>query len=363
MSPDFTPALKLDLGATPPGTAESDQQQVADGDSTVHDVVIVGSGPAGYTAAIYTGRANLKPVVIAGSVTAGGDLMQTTEVENYPGFTDGIMGPELMATMQAQAERFGADVRYEDAVKLELDGEVKKITVEGGEVLRAKTVILATGSAYRELGLEDEKRLSGHGVSWCATCDGFFFKGQNIAVVGGGDSAIEEATFLTKFADKVTLIHRRDEFRASEIMQKRAFDDPKIEILWNKQVIGISGESKVQELSLEDTVTGDVSALPVTGLFVAIGSDPRTDLFKDQVELTPEGTVAVQGRSSKTTLPGVFAAGDVLDPTYRQAVTAAGSGCVAAIDVEHYLAEHSARAQDQDQLTAPSAAQRSPLPH
>lgn len=339
MSPDFTPALKLNLGATPPGQTASSQQPEATEEAPVHNVVIVGSGPAGYTAAIYTARADLNPVVLAGSVTAGGDLMNTTEVENYPGFTDGIMGPELMATMQAQAERFGADVRYEDAVKLELDGPVKRITVEGGEVLQAKTVILATGSAYRELGLEDEKRLSGHGVSWCATCDGFFFKGQNIAVVGGGDSALEEATFLTKFADKVTLIHRRDEFRASEIMQQRAFDDPKIEILWNKQVIGISGESKVQELSLEDTVSGEVSALPVTGLFVAIGSDPRTGLFEDQVEITPDGTVAVQGRSSRTSLPGVFAAGDVLDPTYRQAVTAAGSGCVAAIDVEHYLSE------------------------
>ncbi|KAA9394796.1 thioredoxin-disulfide reductase [Kocuria coralli] len=338
MSPDFTPALSLDLGATPPGRPDHGQRPAETGDTAVHDVVIVGSGPAGYTAAIYTARADLNPIVLAGSVTAGGDLMNTTDVENYPGFTDGIMGPELMATMQAQAERFGADVRYEDAIKLELEGPIKEITVEGGEVLRARTVILATGSAYRELGLEDEKRLSGHGVSWCATCDGFFFKGQNIAVVGGGDSAIEEATFLTKFADKVTLIHRRDEFRASEIMQKRAFDDPKIEILWNKRVIGISGEAKVEELSLEDTVTGEVGALPVTGLFVAIGSDPRTHLFKDQVEITAEGTVAVDARSSRTSLPGVFAAGDVLDSTYRQAVTAAGSGCVAAIDVEHYLA-------------------------
>ncbi|NKE10190.1 thioredoxin-disulfide reductase [Kocuria sp. CPCC 104605] len=342
MSTDFTPALKLDLGATPPGQTQSAASAEAAGESEIHDVVIVGSGPAGYTAAIYTARAHLNPVVLAGSVTAGGDLMNTTEVENYPGFTDGIMGPELMSTMEAQAERFGADIRYEDAIKLDLAGEIKEITVEGGQVLRAKAVILATGSAYRELGLEDEKRLSGHGVSWCATCDGFFFKGQNIAVVGGGDSAIEEATFLTKFADKVTLIHRRDEFRASEIMQKRAFDDPKIEILWNKQVIGISGEAKVEELSLEDTVTGEVSPLAVTGLFVAIGSDPRTALFKDQVEITPDGTVAVQGRSSKTSLPGVFAAGDVLDPTYRQAITAAGSGCVAAIDVEHYLAGHGA---------------------
>lgn len=339
MTTNFTPALKLDLGA---GSVDpADAGSVADDNATIHDVVIIGSGPAGYTAAIYTARAKLHPIVLAGSVTAGGDLMNTTEVENYPGFTDGIMGPELMATMQAQAERFGADVRYEDAVKVALDGEIKEVTVEGGRILRARSVILATGSAYRELGLEDEKRLSGHGVSWCATCDGFFFKGQNIAVVGGGDSAIEEATFLTKFADKVTLIHRRDEFRASEIMQQKAFDDPKIEILWNKQVVGISGESKVEELTLEDTVTGENSSLSVTGLFIAIGSDPRTDLFKDQLELTNAGTVAVQGRSSKTSIAGVFAAGDVLDPTYRQAITAAGSGCVAAIDVEHYLSAQS----------------------
>lgn len=336
MSPDFTPAFNLDLTATT-ADASAATPVPADSEDLVHDVVIIGSGPAGYTAAIYTARAELKPVVLAGSVTAGGDLMNTTEVENFPGFENGVMGPELMATMQAQAERFGADVRYEDALSLRLDGEIKEITVEGGEVLRARSVILSTGSAYRELGLEDEKRLSGHGVSWCATCDGFFFKEQNIAVVGGGDSALEEALFLTKFAAKVTLIHRRDEFRASEIMQRRAFEDPKIEILWNQQVIGISGQAKVEELTLQDTVTGKSSALPVTGLFVAIGSDPRTDLFKDQLELTPEGTVAVEGRSSRTSLPGVFAAGDVLDPTYRQAITAAGSGCAAAIDAGHYL--------------------------
>lgn len=340
MTTDFTPALNLDLGSTPPAETESQAQAGNSTEATVHDVVIVGSGPAGYTAAIYTARARLNPIILAGSVTAGGDLMNTTEVENYPGFTDGIMGPELMATMQAQAERFGADVRYEDVIKLQLDGAVKEITVDGGEVLHAKTVILATGSAYRELGLDDEKRLSGHGVSWCATCDGFFFKAQNIAVVGGGDSAIEEATFLTKFADKVTLIHRRDQLRASEIMQQRAFDDPKIEFLWNKKVVGITGDAKVEQLSLEDTTTGETSTLDVTGLFVAIGSDPRTALFKDQLEITADNTVAVQGRSSRTSLPGVFAAGDVVDPTYRQAITAAGSGCAAAIDVEHYLAEH-----------------------
>ena len=336
MSPDFSPAIDLDLSRTTAETSAADPVP-ADADDALHELVIVGSGPAGYTAAIYAARANLRPIVLAGSVTAGGELMNTTDVENFPGFQDGIMGPELMGTMQAQAERFGADVRFEDALSLQLEGDVKEITVEGGEILRAKAVILATGSAYRELGLEDEKRLSGHGVSWCATCDGFFVREQSIAVVGGGDSAIEEATFLTKFASKVTIIHRRDEFRASEIMQQRAFEDPKIEILWNKEVIGISGESKVEQLTLRDTVTGEPSSLPATGLFVAIGADPRTDLFKDQIELDADGTARVEGRSSRTSLPGVFAAGDVLDPTYKQAITAAGSGCVAAIDAGHYL--------------------------
>ena len=331
----FSSAVNIGVGgAAQPSTAPA----AAPGDDAVHDVVIVGSGPAGYTAAIYTARANLKPVVLAGSVTAGGELMNTTEVENYPGFVDGIMGPELMDSMQQQAERFGADIRFEDVVSVELDGEVKTVTIEDGTVLRARAVIISTGSAYRKLGLEDEERLSGHGVSWCATCDGFFFKGQNIAVVGGGDSATEEATFLTKFADKVTLIHRRDEFRASDIMKQRAFDDPKIEILWNTRVTGINGADKVESLALEDTVTGEASELAVTGLFVAIGSDPRVDLVRDQLELTVDSTIAVDGRSSTTSLPGVFAAGDVVDPTYRQAITAAGSGCVAAVDVEHYLA-------------------------
>ncbi|GEO91097.1 thioredoxin reductase [Kocuria flava] len=333
MSPDFGPVINaLDLAAqreVPTAAAE---------DETVHEVVVVGSGPAGYTAAIYTARANLKPVVFAGSVTAGGELMNTTEVENYPGFVEGIMGPELMANMQQQAERFGADIRYEDVVAADLEGEIKTLTLEDGSVHRARAVIVATGSAYRELGLPDEKRLSGHGVSWCATCDGFFFKEQHIAVVGGGDSAIEEATFLTKFASKVTIIHRREAFRASEIMQQRAFDDPKIEILWNSEVVGINGADKVESLVLRDTVTKETSELAVTGLFVAIGSDPRTDLVKDQLELTADGTIAVDGRSSTTSLAGVFAAGDVVDPTYRQAITAAGSGCVAAVDVEHYLA-------------------------
>nr|WP_156268921.1 thioredoxin-disulfide reductase [Kocuria sediminis] len=307
-------------------------------DETVHEVIVVGSGPAGYTAAIYAARANLHPVVFAGSVTAGGELMNTTEVENYPGFIDGIQGPELMSNMQQQAERFGADIRYEDVVALELEGEVKTVTLEDGSVHRAHAVIIATGSAYRELGLPDEKRLSGHGVSWCATCDGFFFKEQHIAVVGGGDSALEEATFLSRFASKVTIIHRRDSFRASEIMQQRAFEDPKIEVLWNAEVVAINGEEKVRSVTVRDTESRETSELPVTGLFVAIGSDPRTALVADQLELTVDGTIRVDGRGSTTSLAGVFAAGDVVDATYRQAITAAGSGCVAAVDAEHYLA-------------------------
>lgn len=333
LGPSFANAVNLNL--TP---AAAQETTPGTSDDAVHDVVIVGSGPAGYTAAIYAARADLKPIVIAGSVTAGGELMNTTDVENYPGFIEGIMGPDLMTNMQQQAERFGADIRFEDVTSVDLDGEIKTVTIEDGTVLRTRTVIMATGSAYRKLGLPNEERLSGHGVSWCATCDGFFFKEQNIAVVGGGDSAIEEATFLTKFASKVTLIHRRDSFRASEIMQQRAFDDPKIEILWNKAVKDIHGEAKVESLTLEDTVTGETSELEITGLFVAIGSDPRVDLVKDQLDLTVDGTIAVDGRSSTTSVPGVFAAGDVVDATYRQAITAAGSGCVAAIDVEHYLA-------------------------
>nr|WP_238148091.1 thioredoxin-disulfide reductase [Rothia halotolerans] len=308
-----------------------------DGDATIHDVVIVGSGPAGYTAAVYTARANLRPVVFASSVAAGGDLMTTTEVENYPGFIEGIQGPELMANMQQQAERFGADVRYEDVAEVDLSGEVKRITLDDGSVTLAKSVILSTGSEYRKLGLEDETRLSGHGVSWCATCDGFFFKEKPIAVVGGGDSALEEALFLTTFASSVTIIHRRDTLRASEIMQERALNHPKITFIWDSAVVGIEGEHKTEALQIENLRSGLTQRLEVEGLFVAIGSDPRTDLVKGQLELTPEGTIAVQGRSSKTALPGVFAAGDVIDPTYRQAITAAGSGCVAAIDAQHYL--------------------------
>lgn len=304
----------------------------------VHDVVIVGSGPAGYTAAVYTARANLNPIVLAGAVTAGGELMNTTDVENFPGFPEGIQGPDLMMNMEAQARRFGADVRHEDAASLKLDQPIKEITLGSGGVLHARAVILATGSAYRELGVPGEKDLAGHGVSWCATCDGFFFREQTIAVVGGGDSAMEEALFLTKFASKVYVIHRREELRASQIMADRAKAHEKIQFVWNSEVTEVQGDAKVSRLALRDTVTAEPSSLEVTGLFVAIGHDPRVDLFEDQLTLTEEGTVAVQGRTSKTELPGVFAAGDVLDPHYRQAVTAAGSGCVAALDVEQYLA-------------------------
>ena len=304
----------------------------------VRDVVIVGSGPAGWTAAIYAARANLNPVVVAGSVTVGGALMNTTDVENYPGFPEGLMGPDLMTNMQQQAERFGAEVMYDDATELDLASEPKRIVTGNGDVLLARSVILATGSAYREIGLENEKRLSGHGVSWCATCDGFFFREQDIAVVGGGDSAMEEATFLSRFARSVTVIHRRDELRASKIMQERAMNDPKISFAWNSEVVDILGEDKVAGLRLRDTRTGDERTLDVTGLFVAIGHDPRVDLFKDQIALTAKGFAQVEGRSSKTTLAGVFACGDVVDHEYMQAITAAGSGCVAALDAERYLA-------------------------
>jgi thioredoxin reductase (NADPH) len=303
----------------------------------VRDVIIVGSGPAGYTAAIYTARANLNPLVIAGSVTAGGELMNTTDVENFPGFPEGIMGPDLMEQLQKQAERFGTEIMFDDVTSLALDGDVKTVTLADGQTFKAKSVIVSTGSAYRELGLPDEKRLSGHGVSWCATCDGFFFKDQDIAVVGGGDSAMEEAIFLTKFARSVTVIHRRDSLRASKIMQDRALNHEKIRFIWNSEVVGIDGEGKVTGVQLNNLLTGVKSDLPVTGVFVAIGNDPRIELVKGQLDLTPEGTIAVDGRSSITSLPGVFAAGDVVDHTYRQAITAAGSGCAAAVDVEHYL--------------------------
>ncbi|MCW2131173.1 thioredoxin-disulfide reductase [Arthrobacter sp. VKM Ac-2550] len=306
--------------------------------TSVRDVIIVGSGPAGYTAAVYTARANLKPLLIASSVQAGGELMNTTDVENYPGFPEGIMGPDLMDTFQKQAERFGTEILFEDVTELELDGPIKKVTIGTGETFTAKSVIISTGSAYRELGLEDEKRLAGRGISWCATCDGFFFKDQDIAVIGGGDSAMEEALFLTKFAKSVTVVHRRDSLRASKIMQDRALNHEKIKFQWNSSVTGIDGTGKVTALRLTDTVDGTESVLPVTGVFVAIGNDPRVDLVKGKLDLTAEGTIAVDGRSSRTSVAGVFAAGDVIDPTYRQAITASGSGCVAAIDVEHYLA-------------------------
>jgi len=301
-------------------------------------MIIIGSGPAGYTAAIYAARAELEPLLIASSVEAGGELMNTTEVENFPGFPDGIMGPDLMDKMRIQAERFGTEVVYDDVTEVDLTGDVKRVTLGSGEVHEALSVIVATGSAYRKLGLPDEDRLSGYGVSWCATCDGAFFRKKIVAVVGGGDSAMEEATFLTRFADKVYIIHRRDSLRASKIMQQRAFDNAKIEFLWNSEVAAISGESSVESVTLRDTVTGEERELELTGLFVAVGNDPRVHLFHKQLDLTVEGTIAVDGRSSRTNLPGVFAAGDVIDPTYRQAVTAAASGTVAALDAEHFLA-------------------------
>lgn len=303
----------------------------------IHDVVIVGSGPAGYTAATYAARAQLKPVVLAGSVTAGGALMNTTEVENYPGFVEGIMGPELMNQMQEQAERFGADVRFEDVTELELEGDVKRITTDD-EVYEARTVIISTGSEYRHLGLDGEDRLSGHGVSYCATCDGFFFKDQPIVVVGGGDSAMEEATFLSRFGSSVTIVHRRDELRASAVMAKRAQDDPKIDFAWNSKVVAINGADAVESVTLEDTVTGERRDLPASGLFVAIGQVPRSELVKDVLELDGKGYIKVEAPSQRTRIPGVFACGDVADPEYQQAITAAGSGCRAALDAEHYLA-------------------------
>ena len=302
----------------------------------IHDVVIVGSGPAGYTAAISAARAQLNPVILAGSVTAGGALMNTTEVENYPGFVEGIMGPELMTQMQEQAERFGADIRYEDVTALELEGDVKRITTSDG-VYEARTVIISTGSEYRHLGIDGEERLSGHGVSYCATCDGFFFKDQDIVVVGGGDSAMEEATFLTRFARSVTVVHRRDELRASAVMAKRAQEDPKISFAWNSRVVELDGEDSLTGVTLEDTVTGDRRRLEATGLFVAIGQVPRSELVADVLELDEAGYIKVEAPSQRTRIPGVFACGDVADPTYQQAITAAGSGCRAALDAEHYL--------------------------
>ncbi|GDX23288.1 thioredoxin reductase [Actinomycetes bacterium] len=309
-------------------------------ETKVHDVVIVGSGPAGYTAAIYAARAQLNPVMYEGSVTAGGALMNTTEVENFPGFENGIMGPDLMDAMRKQAARFGAQIITDDIVEMKLDGEVKTLKDGSGNTLRARSVILATGSAYKEIGIENEKRLSGRGVSWCATCDGFFFRGQEIAVVGGGDSAMEEANFLTKFATKVVLIHRRDSLRASKIMAKRAQANPKIEFLFNTEVIDVLGAEKVSGLKLRNTVSGAESVRDFTGLFVAIGHLPRSELVLGQITTNSEGYVEVDGQSTRTNLKGVFACGDLVDHTYRQAITAAGSGCQAALDAERFLAGH-----------------------
>jgi thioredoxin reductase (NADPH) len=306
--------------------------------SDVRNVIIIGSGPSGYTAALYTARASLKPLVFEGAVTAGGALMNTTEVENFPGFRDGIMGPELMDNMRAQAERFGAELVPDDIVAVDLTGDIKTVTDSEGTVHRARAVIVATGSQHRKLDLPREDELSGRGVSWCATCDGFFFRDQDIAVVGGGDTALEEATFLSRFARTVTVVHRRDTLRASKAMQERAFADPKISFAWDSAVEAIHGDPKLTGLTLRDTTTGEQRELPVTGLFIAIGHDPRTDLFKGQLDLDAEGYLKVDAPSTRTNIPGVFAAGDVVDHTYRQAITAAGTGCAAALDAEKYLA-------------------------
>ena len=306
--------------------------------SGIRDVIIIGSGPAGYTAAVYAARAQLAPLLFEGSVTAGGALMNTTEVENFPGFTDGIMGPALMEQMRAQAERFGAELVTDDIVSMDLSGDTKIVVDGAGASHEAKAVILAMGSGYRELGLPSEKRLSGHGVSWCATCDGFFFRDQDIAVVGGGDSALEEATFLTRFARTVTLVHRRDALRGSKIMQERALANDKMRFAWNSAVEEIHGDAKVSGIVLRDTITGELRDLPVTGLFIAIGHDPRSELVREQVRVDGEGYVLVDPGSTRTSLTGVFACGDLVDHTYRQAITAAGSGCAAALDAERFLA-------------------------
>ena len=306
----------------------------------IHELFIVGSGPAGYTAAIYAARAELKPIVYEGSVTAGGALMNTTEVENFPGFPTGIMGPDLMDNLRNQAKRFGANLITDDIVEMKLDGDVKTLVDGSGNTLKAKAVILAMGSAYKEIGLENEKRLSGRGVSWCATCDGFFFREKEIAVVGGGDSAVEEATFLTKFATKVYLIHRRDSLRASKIMAERAASNPKIEFVWNTEVIDVLGGDNMTGLKLRNTVTGEESEKDLSGLFVAIGHLPRSELVVGQIDVDDEKYVKVEGRSTRTNLKGVFACGDLVDHTYRQAITAAGSGCQAALDAERFLSGH-----------------------
>jgi thioredoxin reductase (NADPH) len=305
--------------------------------SDVRNVIIIGSGPAGYTAALYAARANLNPLVFEGSVSWGGALMNTTDVENYPGFSEGIQGPALMESFRAQAERFGAELITDDVVEVDLSGETKAVKDHAGNIYHARSVIIASGSSYRELGLENEKRLAGHGVSWCATCDGFFFRGKDIAVVGGGDSALEEATFLTRFADSVTVIHRRDKLRASKIMQDRSFANDKIRFLWDTEVVDMLGEDTLTGVRVRNVHTGEETTLDVGGLFVAIGHDPRSDLFAGQVHRDEEGYILVDAPSTRTNVPGVFAAGDVVDHTYRQAVTAAGTGCAAALDAERYL--------------------------
>jgi len=305
----------------------------------VRDVIIIGSGPAGYTAAIYTARAKLQPLVLAGSVTAGGALMQTTDVENFPGFPDGIMGPNLMEELQKQAERFGAEVLFEDAIEVDLKASPKVVKTDS-ETYLAKAVIIATGSKYKELGVPGEKELSGHGVSWCATCDGFFFREKHIAVVGGGDSALEEAMFLTRFGKSVTLVHRRDKLRASKIMQERAFANPKIKFQWDSEPVAVEGEGKACGLRVRNVHSGEETVLPVDGIFIAIGHEPRSELFAGQLPTNPDGYLEVEGRSTRTAIEGVFACGDVVDHVYRQAITAAGSGCSAAIDAERWLAEH-----------------------
>ena len=303
----------------------------------INDVIIIGSGPAGYTAAIYAARAQLRPIVFEGAVTAGGALMNTTEVENFPGFPEGIMGPALMENMRAQAVRFGANLITDDVTSTDLKSEIKTVIDGEGREYRAHSIILATGSSYRELGIENEKRLSGHGVSWCATCDGFFFRDQDIAVVGGGDSAVEEATFLTRFAKSVTMIHRRDELRASKIMAQRAHNDPKISFAWNSEVSELHGDAKLSGVTLCDINTGETRQISVTGLFVAIGHDPRSELLKGQIDLDPQGYVLTGAGTTATNIPGVFACGDLVDHTYRQAITAAGTGCSAALDAERFL--------------------------
>ncbi|SDD37713.1 thioredoxin-disulfide reductase [Auraticoccus monumenti] len=323
--------------------------------SEIRDVIIVGSGPAGYTAAVYAARADLKPLVFEGAVTSGGALMTTTEVENFPGFPEGVQGPDLMQQMRDQAERFGAELVTDDIVEMDLTAPVKVVTDSMGGTHRARAVILATGSGYRKLGLSDEERLSGRGVSWCATCDGFFFRDKDIAVVGGGDSAVEEATFLTRFARSVTLVHRRDELRASKIMAARAHNDPKIRFAWNSGVTEIHGKDALEGVTLTDTVTGETRRLDVSGLFIAIGHDPRSELVAGQVDLDAEGYVLTQPGSTRTNVSGVFACGDLVDHTYRQAITAAGSGCAAALDAERFLAELADEALIVAELTQPAS--------